>query len=123
MTELPVLDRSTKPMSPAIRRVIAFILENYAETLPLSGLARLAGLSLSRFMVVFRQQTGLPPHQFICRVRVEAAQRMLEQGQSPLSVAYDAGFFDQSHLTRHFKRHCGVTPGRYMSALREGASP
>lgn len=123
MIEPSVSDWPTRPVSPAIRRVIAFILENYADTLPLAGLARLAGLSLSRFMVVFRQQTGLPPHQFICRVRVEAAQRMLEQGQSPLSVAYDAGFFDQSHLTRHFKRHCGVTPGRYMSALREGANP
>jgi transcriptional regulator GlxA family with amidase domain len=72
--------------------------------------------SLHRFATVFRQEVGIPPHQYLCRLRIQHAQSLLRQGTSPIVAAVETGFFDQSHLSRHFKRLCGVTPGRFVAS-------
>jgi AraC-like DNA-binding protein len=72
-----------------------------------------AGLSVWRFATVFREQVGVSPHRYICRLRVERAQALLRAGMSPAEAASEAGFYDQSHLSRHFKNLCGMTPGQY----------
>ncbi len=110
----------TRPgtITPAIRLVLDFIEENFTETLALAELARLCGLSLHRFVTVFRNQVGLPPHQYVCRMRVRHARHLLQQGIPAASVAIDSGFCDQSHLSRHFKRQCGMTPGHFAGAYR-----
>lgn len=105
-------------VGPSIRRVLDHIDANFANPLPLSGLAELAELSLHRLITVFRSQVGIPPHQYVCRIRVQHARRLLGQGLPAASVALDSGFCDQSHLTRQFKRHCGVTPGHFAHASR-----
>jgi AraC-like DNA-binding protein len=61
----------------------------------------------------FTQAYGLPPHLYLTGRRIELARRLLLAGQSPAVVATAAGFYDQAHLTRLFKRHLGVTPARY----------
>jgi transcriptional regulator GlxA family with amidase domain len=104
--------------SPAIRRVIAFMAANFAEPLSLAQLAALSKLSPPRFCAVFRQQVGMPPHQYLCHLRVVHAQSLLRQGMPPIEAAVETGFFDQSHLNRHFKRVCGLTPGQFVAAGR-----
>ena len=104
-------------LSPAIRRTVECIERNYAEPITLADLSQLAGLSLHRFVTVFRCQVGIPPHQYLCRTRVHRARALLRQGLSRAAVAADTGFCDQSHLSRHFKRHCGMTPGSYLSSV------
>ena len=105
-------------VGPSVRRVLDHIDENFADPLPLSDLAELAGLSLHRLVTVFRSQVGIPPHQYVCRIRVQHARRLLRAGVPAASVALDSGFCDQSHLSRHFKRQCGVTPGHFALASR-----
>ncbi|MDO3703141.1 AraC family transcriptional regulator [Micromonospora sp. C28SCA-DRY-2] len=61
----------------------------------------------------FTRTYGLPPHSYLTGRRIELARRLLLTGQRPAEVAAAAGFYDQSHLTRHFKRHLGVSPARY----------
>ncbi|MEV4657022.1 AraC family transcriptional regulator [Micromonospora sp. NPDC049301] len=61
----------------------------------------------------FTHVHGLPPHSYLTGRRVELARRLLLEGQRPAEVAAAAGFFDQAHLTRHFRRHLGVSPARY----------
>ncbi|MFJ8083780.1 AraC family transcriptional regulator [Streptomyces sp. NPDC096205] len=56
---------------------------------------------------------GLAPHQYLMGRRVDHARRLLLSGLPPAEVAPAAGFYDQPHLTRHFKRLTGTTPGRY----------
>jgi AraC-like DNA-binding protein len=56
---------------------------------------------------------GIAPHQYLMGRRVEHARRLLLAGLPPAEVAPAAGFYDQPHLTRHFKRLTGTTPGRY----------
>jgi AraC family transcriptional regulator len=66
------------------------------------------------FARLFKQTTGLPPHQFVIHKRVERAKRLIAAGRLSLSqIAIDVGFSDQSQLNRHFKRLVGVTPKRF----------
>ena len=62
----------------------------------------------------FRGETGLPPHAYLNQLRVRHARRLLDGGLAPAVVAAEAGFADQAHLTRHFKRVMGVPPGAYQ---------
>lgn len=55
---------------------------------------------------------GIPPHTYLLGRRLEAARQRLLDGEPPAKVAVDVGFCDQSHFTRHIKRHLGTTPGR-----------
>ncbi|MEU6808966.1 AraC family transcriptional regulator [Streptomyces sp. NPDC046831] len=56
---------------------------------------------------------GIAPHQYLTSRRVDRARRLLLEGVRPAEVAAATGFHDQAHLTRHFRRLVGVTPGRY----------
>lgn len=91
----------------------------YLETLPyenasLETLAQKAGLSPFHLCRVFRREIGLSPHAYQILVRLRFAKTLLAEGVPISQAAVDAGFFDQAHLTRHFKRVFGVTPGRYL---------
>ncbi len=98
----------------AIQRVQRHINENLNQALTLSELAGLTGLSIWRFATVFRQQVGVSPHRYICRLRLARAQALIRQGMPVASAASEAGFYDQSHLSRHFKTVFGMTPGQYL---------
>ena len=67
---------------------------------------------------VFSGHFGLGPHQYLTGRRVDLARRLLLAGMPPADVAPAAGFYDQSHLTRHFKRYLATTPGRYAASGR-----
>jgi AraC-like DNA-binding protein len=61
----------------------------------------------------FSQAYGMPPHLYLTGRRVEAARGHLLSGRPPAQAAVLAGFYDQSHLTRHFRRMLGVSPARF----------
>lgn len=98
----------------AVRRA-----REYLEALPgvnvsLETLAREAGLSPFHLCRVFHQATGLSPHAYQGLIRARIAKSLLAQGVPIPQAAAQAGFYDQAHLTRHFKRVFGVTPGHYL---------
>jgi methylphosphotriester-DNA--protein-cysteine methyltransferase len=65
---------------------------------------------------LFKQSLGVSPHQYLIQVRVNSARWLLSAGSGERSLAEVAtavGFADQSHLTRHFQRMTGVTPGQF----------
>jgi len=102
----------------AVQRVVLHIEQNLGQPLTLQELAQMAGLSIWRFATVFRQQVGVSPHRYICHLRVERAQELMRGGLSAAGAASEAGFYDQSHLSRHFKNLCGVTPGQFAASAR-----
>jgi transcriptional regulator GlxA family with amidase domain len=105
--------------SAGVERALHHIEFHLGESLSLAELAELAGLSIWRFATVFRQQVGMSPHRYICKLRVERAQTLIRAGMAPATAASEAGFYDQSHLSRHFKTLCGMTPGQYQLSARE----
>ena len=103
---------------PRIAWAITYIDEHLDERLSLNELAAKAGLSVWRFCAVFRQHAGVSPRRYIWGQRLQKVQSLLAGGESPASAALLTGFYDQSHLCRHFKNTCGMTPGQYVSRQR-----
>ncbi len=82
------------------------------------ALARAVGVSPWRLSRAFRQGMGLTVPEYRVHRRLCAAKKLLAQGASPAYAALEAGFFDQSHLNREFRRRVGLTPVQYAGALR-----
>lgn len=80
----------------------------------LADLAAAVGASPTHLVRAFTARFGLPPHAYVVGRRIEAARRLLLAGRPPAEAAAVAGFHDQAHLTRHFRRHVGTTPGRFV---------
>jgi AraC family transcriptional regulator len=111
---VPVLAASA---SRACGRAIDLIEARFDEAVSLEDLAEVSGLGPRQLCRAFKEATGLSPHQYLLRCRVENAKRLIA-GDMPLAeVALQCGFADQSQLTRTFERHAGTTPGRYRRHL------
>ena len=103
----------------AVRRARQYLEEHAARAVTLAELARVAGLSTSHLCWAFGIEVRMPPHAYQTQVRVVRAKALLVAGRLPLAqVAAEVGFASQSHLTRHFARLVGVTPGRYVRDSR-----
>ena len=87
------------------------------EAISLENIAGAVGLSRFHFLRLFKETTGLPPHAYLIQRRVELARQSIEKGSPLADAAIEAGFADQSHLTRRFKAVYGVTPGEYRKAV------
>ncbi len=97
-----------------LRRAHAFIEAHLDGDPAISDLAQECGLSASHFGRAFRQATGMPPHKWLTKRRIERAKDLLRKGDSPLAqIALACGFVDQSHLTRTFARYEGCGPGKW----------
>ena len=81
------------------------------ENLSLSELAAAVGLNPSYLIRSTVRATGLTPHGHVLRARVDHARRQLLDGVTAAEAAIAAGFCDQAHMIRQFRRHYGVTPG------------
>ena len=91
-----------------MRRVREYVEVHLSESIDLSMLAGVAGLSVHHFARQFKQSAGVTPHLYLTKKPVERAQEMLVQ--TGLSLADAVGFFDQGHLARHFRLMLGTTP-------------
>jgi len=100
-------------ITPPIARAKQLLEDRYADDVRLEQLEQEIGLS--RFYLVrrFRAEVGMPPHAYQLAVRLDHARVMVASGVPLSEVASRCGFTDQSHLTRHFRRATGVSPGAY----------
>ncbi len=95
-----------------LRAALDYIEAHLDAELALDDLAAVSHLSPYHFARLFKISTGLPPHQYVIARRIERAKQLLRDGNdlSLAQIAARAGFWDQGHFTRHFKRLVGVTP-------------
>lgn len=101
---------------PAARlnRVLDFIQQNCTKEIRLWELGQLAGMSPHYFCQLFKQSTGLSPHQYVLRQRIDRAKEYLRNSEVTISGAAAAtGFIDQSHFTKVFRRIVGATPMQF----------
>jgi AraC family transcriptional regulator len=98
----------------ALKQALDFIGDNLASDFSLTGIAAAANLSPHRFSRLFKLSTGLSPHQYVIRERVEKAKVLLSGTEMPVGeVALACGFSHQAHLTRHFGRCVGTSPKKF----------
>ena len=116
---LALAPRATGAERGAVRRARQYLEEHAERAVALAELARVADLSASHLCRAFGVAVGMPPHAYQTQIRVVRAKALLVAGRLPLAqVAAEVGFASQSHLTRHFARLVGVTPGRYLRDSR-----
>ena len=111
----PVLAYSRRDMREIVRSAQTYIQSHLDQSITLNDVATACGVSAYHIAKVFKDETGLPPHQYLNNVRIMQARHLLRTGQPIADVAYATGFTDQSHLTRWFKRIVGVPPGKFSN--------
>ncbi len=104
---------STPPVRGVAQDLRDFLDERLLEGTTLAEAARLLHAHPTHLVRTFSATFGIAPHQYVTSRRVDLARRLLLDGWPSSAVAPAAGFHDQSHLTRHFKRVLGTTPSRY----------
>jgi AraC family transcriptional regulator len=93
----------------------------YADRLPLSALARDAGMSLFHFARIFAELEGRPPHRVLTDVRLAHAAARLRDGASVTATCFAVGFGSLSHFVTAFRRRYGVRPSELRRAGRAGS--
>ncbi len=103
--------------------IVGHIRANIARRISVDELAGIACLSAAQFARAFRREHRTTPYRLVLDVRIGHAASMLGAGASLAETALRAGFADQSHFTRHFKRSTGMTPGQYAALDAPSATP
>ena len=117
---LSVPDDPPRRLSPKqVQSLKELLLDEPWRNIRLPDLAAACGMTTRVFERAFREQFGKPPHKWRTAARVASARSMLQHSNATLAeFAYACGFSDQSHFTRVFSRHVGVTPTAYRRTLR-----
>ena len=99
--------------------VTEYVAAHYADDITLDQLAQLVGTSPTNFRRQFTHTFGISPGRYITTIRLNAVRKLLETTDKLVSeIAVETGFWDQSHLTKLFKRERGITPGEYRRRHR-----
>lgn len=105
-----------KPERTVAQRLREYLDGHITEKITLTQAAKLLDRSAPHLVRSFKREFGISPHAYVIGARIEQARRRLLQGQPPAQVACEVGFYDQSHLTRHFKQHVSTPPARYAAS-------
>lgn len=101
----------TRAYSSRITEIIHYIDDNLFDILDLEDLADKCNLSVSRFKHLFKEETGIPPAEYIIRRKVEKAQAMIEEQELSIkNIAYDLGFSSPAYFSTVFKQYIGYSP-------------
>ena len=104
---------------PRLKRVTDFIALHLDQDLTLAQLGAVACMSRFHFARLFKRSTGLPPHRFVVRARIDHARALLTAQQLPIRrISEVVGFRTVSHFTAVFHRVTGTTPRAYRAADR-----
>lgn len=105
--------------STEARAICEFLEKHYMENITLDDLCKLTGLSKYYLLRSFTKQKGISPYSYLETIRIDNAKKMLERGISPIDVALQTGFSDQSHFSNFFKKFIGLTPKQYMNIFKD----
>lgn len=113
--------QSQSTQHPGIRELQNWLLANLRDDISPADMAERVSMSLRSFNRYFKQETGLTPSAFVTRARVEAARRLLEEGDLPAkTVAAHSGFKTYEALRKAFAAALGVTPRDYRERFGAG---
>lgn len=104
-----------------VAEILNYLGNNFHETISLETLSKEIGLSTFRIVHLIKEVTGKTVLQHVHQLRVQEAQRLLEQSDMNCTdIAYETGFGDQSYFIKQFRKWMGITPARYRRLYRSG---
>jgi AraC family transcriptional regulator len=104
-----------------LQRVLDRMMADLSADLDLHSLAKESGYSRSHFLRMFREATGVTPYQCLLRLRLQQAERMIEEAASDLvDIAFACGFSSHTHMSRMFRQVIGITPSEYRRNVHSG---
>jgi AraC-like DNA-binding protein len=113
----------TLPLS-RLRRVTEHIREHLDQHLTLAQLGAVVYMSPYHFARLFQRSTGVPPHQFVVRARIDRAVTLLAARELSIArISRAVGFRTASHFSTVFRRVTGVTPRAYRAGHLQAARP
>ncbi|MEG4344672.1 AraC family transcriptional regulator [Microcoleus sp. A003_D6] len=106
-------------LSPSkLQQIIDCIQDNLDRDIGLAELAEVVQMSSHHFGKIFKQSTGVSPHQYVLQCRIERAKKLLSNPQLTLAdISQSVGCCDQSHFTNVFRRYTSMTPRQYRDRL------
>ncbi|MBF6170595.1 GlxA family transcriptional regulator [Nocardia blacklockiae] len=122
-SQFSVASRTPAPRRAELRTVQQAVLADPAGHHSLPAMAARAGVGVRQLTRLFRDELATTPAAFVESVRLEAAQAMLESGESVTATARRCGLGSDESLRRAFLRHLGVTPSAYRARFRTAARP
>lgn len=100
-----------------LQQVIEYIHHHFGQDLTVAQLAAVAQMSPNYFSGLFKQSTGLAPHQYVLRYRIARAKQLLQEGKLSIAeISHHLGFSHQSHFSLHFKRLVGSSPKTFLKS-------
>ncbi|MDY7562874.1 AraC family transcriptional regulator [Pseudomonas sp. 10B1] len=102
-----------KKINPRVVRAAEYINEHFKGAVRLEAMCKAANLSEAYLIRAFEQQYHMTPHAYLINRRIQHAQTQLRYGASIIDIAHEAGFADQAHFQRVFKKHLAATPRQY----------
>ncbi|WP_338553268.1 helix-turn-helix domain-containing protein [Paenibacillus sp. KS-LC4] len=98
-----------------VTQTILYMKENYKAKMTLQELADFAGIGIRQYTHMFRQLTGTSPMDYLGKLRIERAKKLLlAPSNDMVTVASHVGFKDEFYFSRKFKQHVGISPRVYV---------
>lgn len=117
-TDIP----SASVSSHRLHKVMNYVLANPHLEHSLEDLAEFVGLSPPHFCRMFKKCSGMTPHQYVTKIKIEQAMRLLEQPELPVGLVSERlGFASQSHFSRIFHKFSGQTPSQFRQRILQVA--
>lgn len=103
-----------KKSKTKVHRMREYINQNFTKEVTASNVAKSAGLSMSRALHLFKEETGMSLSNFITKLRIDYGKYLLLNTDVNIAhLANEIGFYDQSHFTKYFKKFERITPSRF----------
>ena len=117
--QLPSASATGSLAGSRLQKILAYMAERLAEEISVVELADACAMSASHFSREFRKSVGMPPHQYLMKLRIEQArERLLDSDARIIDVALELGFTNASHFARAFARRYGVAPAAFRQLAR-----
>ena len=102
-----------------VKKMLAYLTQNLSEKIEIEDIAKVARISTTECLRCFNKTVGMPPIQYLKRLRIQKAALLLGSSDDKvIDIALSCGFSDMSYFSRAFKESRGMTPKEYRKSVR-----